>query len=421
MVLSGAQNPYDDAAKKASNSWFPYIKNRQVWVTPFDTISLNLPGYLARIRKSILYAVVFGILCLTVACIAAYFASLLSPNIDPLRSFNVSVSSATGVTHPVYYDTRGLQAGTVNQGEVETEAQGHSGNMEPPDANCTSAPFQSAIFIICLIEVALIGLMGMVFSGAYAQLFLTPVNCIKVAPFAIIQRKEIDKEGLPGEEGYATAGEMKEAWFLSTRIWICLPQNVYLHNFTLSVHYTYSKRYSESALNPRKKNPPTLVARKSYTAVRGVWSVDIPLEKPRGKKLIRAFMCKENPKLQLLLQGTTSSGEIIFREALIDMPHIVCDRVFAPYEKDAYDKMNNSSSVGLEHERFYNYGAFFKLVKAESQGQPSDPLLRGFIKSVCSQQRCKDVQKKLAEYTIEWPYDWRTHLSYMDLKELRSL
>ena len=297
-------------------------------MSKLEAFLLNWSEYVHRLKRGFKYAAFFFVLVAFVAILAAVAIGALSTEDDYLNAMKSTSTTAVGVAAPVSIDGQGVHASAGEKDVVlpddgktiDADAQ-RSADSEKDVG--TESHFDVWVFTICILEAFLVVVLGFGFSGAFAAVFLSPINPLKFAPYGLLDEQRC---------------------CLAFRIWICYPSEKYLHNVKVSVGYAYRNMYSASTFlfesmseDPRQMG--TLQVQEQMRP-RGVWDVEIPLEGEVAAGLLRVFgeYANRNPVIKISVQGTTDSGEIVEREVRFNRQHILPGYIFAsyhfPYEND---------------------------------------------------------------------------------------
>lgn len=301
------------------------------YVSSWEAFRLNRREYGKRFRRGFKYAVLFFVLTALVAMVAAFFIRFVSTEDDYLNALKSTSSTAAGVATPINIDETGVHA---NSGEKQHIINADASTPRGEGADLASdaalekdtgaaSHFDVTIFTVCILEAFIIVVLGMGFSGAFAAVFLTPINPIKFAPYGLLD---------------------KERSCLKFRCWICYPSGKFLHDVKITIGYAYRNMYSKSALTfgGDTGDPQTfgVVEVKECGRLRGVWDLDIPLDDSVGRELYKVFTREgdKNPVVRITIKGITDSGEVVEREARYNRLRILVGYIFAsyhfPYEDD---------------------------------------------------------------------------------------
>ncbi len=319
-----------------------WIKNRNndAYVGDWTAFRLNSREYRKRLRSALKYLVFYALLITLVAGIIAGLLFVVPGEENLLNAFKSTMSSATGLASPVDINSEGIHANTGVENNVITEdSTGISGDDKIDPDSGVPTHFDWWIFFFIIFEAFVVAFIGMLFSGAFAAVFLRPINPIKVAPFAILRPDN-----------------------LSMRFWVCYPTGKYLHNVSVSLRFVFDRSYHDSILtfsgNPEEKNP-ALIQKESYTMLRGVWDISLPMGSENSEKLREALANKDHPsaKIQLLIQGETDSGEYVDKSYFIRIQDILTDYVYASYHCPIKSKegFNDKQRKRMNHLWFSNF------------------------------------------------------------------
>lgn len=261
------------------------------------------------------YLALYALIITLVAGIIAGLLFVVPREDNPMNAFKSAISSATGLASPIDINNEGVHANTGIKDNVIAEDSAGLGDDQRGILIVEFLPILIGGYSLSLIilEAFVVAFIGMLFSGAFAAVFLRPINPIKVAPFVILS---------PGS--------------LSMRFWVCYPSCKFLHNVTVSLRFAYDRSYRSSTLQFSGKageENPLLIQKESYTMLRGVWDISLPMGSDNSKKLRDALGSEDHPsaKIQLLIQGETDSGEYVDKSCYIKIQDILTDYVFASY------------------------------------------------------------------------------------------
>lgn len=297
-------------------------------VSKREAFLLNWSEYVDRFKRGLRYAAIFFLLMVLVAITAAGAIGAWSTEKDYLNALKSTSTTAVGVAAPVSIDDQGVHANAGERNRVlsdgdKTIASNAQQSVDDEKATGTESHFDAWVFTICILEAFAVVVLGLGFSGAFAAVFLSPINPIKFAPYGLLD---------------------KEKCCLSFRIWVCYPNEKYLHNMKVSVGYTYQNMYSISKFLFKNiiedRCQMGVIQVQEQTRIRGVWDIEIPLEGEIGEELLTNFKryAGRNPVIKLAAQGITDSGEIVEREVRFNRLHILPEHIFAsyhfPYEND---------------------------------------------------------------------------------------
>lgn len=309
---------------------------KRIWRRNILYILLNWKEYMRRLARTARYAVLF--LCVISLIVGATVLAIasLSNNMGTGNIVKSAASTAAGAAYPIQIDENGVYTYMPQTDESDNA-------LSRPDELEASERFEWGIFVFCLVEALVVSLVGMIFSGAYAKVFLSPINPIKFAPYAIL-----------GDDA------------LSFRFWICYPSGRYLYDVDVTLGYRYNQQYEHSTLTLEASDLAGLmdtqggcsgsdgrrdgaeqgachkegslngfnsVEVKRCPQLMGVWNVDVPLDSPAARYLLKEFEdhADANPVIRLSVQGRTESGEIVGKEARYNRLRILDGFRFAAY------------------------------------------------------------------------------------------
>lgn len=400
---------------------------RKPGVTGFDTILLNWREYTHRVKRTMKYAVVFLILVTLVVVIAAGLVVFLSSEGNYGNALKNTASTAAGAAYPINIDEEGVHANSGLFGNVLPDDARRIDEAEAVADSGALVHFDIAIFLLCLFEAFVITLIGMIFSGAYAEVFLSPINPIKFAPYATLH------DGM-----------------LSFRFWVCTGDSRYLHNVRITLGYTYTDRYRQSDLlflgDENVKSDPTNIQTEEYARLMGVWRVDVPINSPAGRQLLDAMeeYGDRNPTIKISISAETDSGEVVGKEARYNRLRLLVDHTFVPYHFRA-DLFDDAEEKTPERERKLNAFANFYRVMPDSDIDTYNSLVDGGDSSTheqlkelkakwqeqvkqgwnqVSEQGAEAVQKQKdqrALFLVAPPTQWNPYMTYSDWKLLNNL
>lgn len=289
-------------------------RNKDAYVGAWTAFRLNGQEYRKRFCGAAKYLALYALIITLVAGVIAGLLFVVPGEDNPMNAFKSAISSATGLASPIGINNEGVHANTGIKDNVVAEDSAGLGDdtKRDPDSGVLTH-FDWWIFSLIILEAFVVAFIGMLFSGAFAAVFLRPINPIKVAPFAILSPES-----------------------LSMRFWVCYPSGKFLHNVTVSLRFAYDRSYRSSILQFSGKageENPLLIQKESYTMLRGVWDISLPMGSDNSKKLRDALGSEDHPsaKIQLLIQGETDSGEYVDKSCYIKIQDILTDYVFASY------------------------------------------------------------------------------------------
>lgn len=286
-------------------------------VSNVDVLLFNWPGYWRRALRTVGYGLLYVVLIGIVAFITTWVLFATPASIDWANALKGTTGTATGVIQTVDLGPEGVEAVPALDGV--------------PDPAFENFPFGELFFYIYLVEAVLIALLGMVFSGWYAKVFMTPVNPLKFSPFAILHHDRI-----------------------SFRFWVCLPSQVFLYNLSVKLSYSYGNRFDASVVYMNGEGAqcdPTHIQTESFMRLRGVWHVDVPFGTDTSARVLKDFetlaKAGRNPLFCLSIYGETESGEVVAKEARFSRLRMLRGYNFAPYHvRDAKGKETNIPIFG---------------------------------------------------------------------------
>lgn len=336
------------------------IKPVSGYVSSWAALWLNWSEYTARFRRGFKYALIFLLATVIIAFISAVTMGFLSSEDDYLNALKSTSATAMGVASPVDIDDKGVHASTGEQGAViysenKTSEVDQRQNDQVSNAiegsSGTESHFDAWVFSICMLEAFIVVVLSLSFSGAFAAVFLSPINPIKFAPFALLD---------------------KERCCLIFRCWVCYPSEKFLHKVRVTVGYEYKNMYSESELifgNKDESRNMSILQNRDCGLLRGVWDLVVPLNEQTGKDLYRIFNehRDEDPVVKLTIHGSTASGELVARHARYSIHRLLTNYIFASYHFP-YESKQDKETIEEYSKRKYGklwYADFYKVVPLE--------------------------------------------------------
>lgn len=378
-----------------------------------QALLLKAPGYGKRLLRACCYCALLIIIAGVFALIIALAICVLLPaGSGMLEAARVSLSSALGLAYPVWIDELGVHASIgADSLFVTTETAG----------------FDVGLFLLCCLEVLLIGLLSLVFSGSFSNLFLRPINPIKMSPVVIFS-------------------EVRQC--VSAQLWICYSKYTYLQDVEISVSAFSDNVYDDVAIDLGEgwAGATHSIAREQLTALRGVWEVRIPYESDGGKRLKRFFNehRNDNPGIQFTIKGTAPSGGSVVAIGRYDWRRILIGEYdFAAYRCSGKNKKDSPMHQVASYINFARVVDLEPLKKMSSDycaeiknASPSTvelvrkpievdagswrALLDGIIKGFSADQRA-ERDERIRRITIEPDRDWNPTMSIADWIELIKL
>ncbi len=406
---------------------------RKPGVTDFDATMLNWKECLTRMKRTAKYAPVYFVFVLAIVVISVGLLFLLSSESSYKNTLKNTPSAATATTYSAEDGEFGAQANSAIQKSAPDD-DAYREEASPDRTNSMpKVRFDLTIFALCLLEAILITLLGIIFSGVFAGVFIDPINPIKLAPFVVIH-----------------------SGALSFRFWICCSNDKLLHDVKINIGYAYDDRRkrNEILLKSRTNSGSnfTCIQQEEYSKLRGVWQIDIPLCSKTGIQLLDALEkhSDSNPVIKISISANTDVGDTLSREAEYDRLRLVKDAAFAPFhfQEDLFDGAADKTPRKLQDlEAFSN---FCKITPIEATGDLDSSICPGngigtqaTREDVLNQEKkweyqinkareqvknLDDGQKKLqsseelkARLTIEPITSWNPYMSYSDWRLINKL
>lgn len=309
------------------------VIERTVFISDVDhvrAVALNAGEYVRRLARAVKYFILAAAVGLAVVFLFTAADASFAGGRQGVESFVVSSSSALGLAFPVWIDEDG----------VHTNPSQTSGSQGADDGG----EFSSSTFWLYASEVLLVSLIASIFTGSLTEVFLSPVNPIKVAPFAV-------------------ANQLQRC--LSVKVWVCYPRGTFLQDVRISLSTFSDDVYDFSAINlGGSTGASNRISIVDHVALRGVWTLRIPFGTRESEKLLAYFQKhkKSNPGLQIVVKGTAPSGGnvvVVRRFTARDMVAGRVDHALHHCPARFWDSNDNRRPC---------FGNFLKLVRLDNLG-----------------------------------------------------
>ena len=260
---------------------------------------LNKDAYVRRLLKTLVRCGLFLAVGAFIVFVTAAVGADTAGSGGFVGSLCSSIASSLGMAYPVRFGDSGLQANLGMDAVGMPAGGGDPGGGSGTDkaGNYGEDGFSWRVFVAYCVATFCMILVVPILTGTFSALFLDPINPFKFPLRAIV----------------STIHRC-----ISVQVWICCPPGVMLHHVAVSITPCADDQYDDAAIYMASKSGergavPHIVM--SKPALRGVWELRVPFDSPEAKGLLSYWEDHrgQNPGLQVIVQGTTSSGGSVYR------------------------------------------------------------------------------------------------------------